>query len=68
MKQNKRKKVVNRIYTAPKSLTGMNNPLGETYGKPFDGSFKRKYTEDEVEEMLDDLGIALAKKFGIPLD
>lgn len=66
--QKKRKKVVNRTYTAPKSLTGMDNPLGETYGKPFDGSFKRKYTEDEVEEMLDDLGTALAKKLGIPLD
>lgn len=62
--QKKRKKAVNRTYTAPKSLTGMDNPLGKT----FDGSFKRKYTEDEVEEMLDDLGIALAKKLGIPLD
>ena len=66
--QKKRKKAINRTYTAPKSLTGMDNPLGETFGKPIDCSFKRKYTEDEVEEILDDLGIALAKKLGIPLE
>ena len=49
--QKKRKKAVNRKYTAPKSLSGMDNHFGETFGKPFD-----------------DLGIAIAKKFVIPLD
>ena len=68
MKQNKRKKVVNRKYTAPKSLSGMDNPLGDTYGKPFDGSFNQRPTKHEIEEAFDDLGIAIAKKFGIPLD
>lgn len=43
----KQKKVVNRKYTAPKSLSGMDNPFGEAF---------------------DDLGIALAKRFRIPLD
>lgn len=66
--QKKRKKAVNRTYTAPKSLTGMDNPLGETYGKPFDGSFNQKPTKHEIEEAFDDLGIALAKRFRIPLD
>lgn len=66
--QKKRKKAVNRKYTAPKSLSGMDNPLGETYGKPFDGSFNQRPTKHEIEEAFDDLGIAIAKKFGIPLD
>lgn len=68
MKQNKRKKVVNRKHTVPKSLSGMDNPLGETYGKPFDGSFNQRPTKHEIEEAFNDLGIALAKKFRIPLD
>lgn len=42
----------------------MDNPLGE----PFDGSFNQKPTKHEIEEAFDDLGIAIAKKFGIPLD
>ena len=66
--QKKRKKAVNRTYTTPKSLTGMDNPLGETYGKPFDSSFNQKPTKHEIEEAFDDLGMALAKRFRIPLD
>lgn len=66
--QKKRKKAVNRKYTAPKSLSGMDNPFGETSGKPFDGSFNQRPTKYEIEEAFDDLGIALAKRFRIPLD
>lgn len=66
--QKKRKKAVNRKYTAPKSLSGINNPLGETFGKPIDGSFNQRPTKHEIEEAFDDLGIALAKRFRIPLD
>lgn len=66
--QKKRKKAVNRTYTTSKSLTGMDNPLGETYGKPFDGSFNQKPIKHEIEEAFNDLGIALAKRFRIPLD
>lgn len=66
--QKKRKKAINRTYTAPKSLTGMDNPLGETFGKPIDGSFNQRPTKHEIEEAFDDLGIALAKRFRIPLD
>lgn len=66
--QKKRKKAVNRKYTAPKSLSGMDNPFGGTFGKPFDGSFNQRPTKHEIEEAFDDLGIALAKKLGIPLD
>lgn len=68
MIQKKRKKAVNRKYTAPKSLTGMDNPFGEAFGKPFDGSFNQRPTKHEIEEAFDDLGIALAKRFRIPLD
>lgn len=64
----KQKKVVNRKYTAPKSLSGMDNPFGETFGKPLDGSFNQRPTKHEIEEAFDDLGIALAKKFRIHLD
>ena len=42
----------------------MDNPLGE----PFDGSFNQKPTKHEIEEAYDDLGVALAKKLGIPLE
>lgn len=66
--QKKRKKAVNRKYTAPKSLSGMDNPFGETFGKPFDGSFNQRPTKHEIEEAFDDLGIALAKRFRIHLD
>mgnify|MGYP006964374774 FL=1 len=66
--QKKRKKAVNRKYTAPKSLAGTDSPLGETFGKPFDGSFNQRPTKHEIEEAFDDLGIALAKRFRIPLD
>lgn len=66
--QKKRKKAVNRTYTAPKSLTGMDNPFGETFGKPIDGSFNQRPTKHEIEEAFNDLGIALAKRFRIPLD
>ena len=66
--QKKRKKAVNRKYTAPKSLSGMDNPFGETFGKPFDGSFNQRPTKHEIEEAFADLGIALAKRFRIPLD
>lgn len=46
----------------------MDNPFGEAFGKPFDGSFNQRPTKHEIEEAFNDLGIALAKRFRIPLD
>lgn len=59
--QKKRKKVVNRTYTAPKSVSGMDNPFGETYNKKFDGKFRNRIDEDDIETLMDEAGKGLIK-------
>ncbi len=59
--QKKRKKAVNRKYTAPKSLTEIDNPLGGTFGKPIDGKFRNRIDEDDIETLMDEAGRGLIK-------
>lgn len=61
LNQKKRKKVANGSLTTARSLTGMDNPFGETYGKKFDGRFKNKIDEDDIETLMDEAGKGLIK-------